>query len=70
MKDMKKYRRFNGFRFSNHEIFTVLPGLAADAAREMLTVDGTPKRKSSGPYGAVSGRHSPFSSSRSSCGTA
>ena len=45
MKDMKKYRRFNGFRLENHEIFTVLPGLAAHAAREMLTVDGTPKKE-------------------------
>ncbi len=44
-KDLKKYRRFNGFRFHHHEIFTTLPELGAFAAREMLTVDGVAKKE-------------------------
>jgi electron transfer flavoprotein-quinone oxidoreductase len=45
MTDLKKYRGFNGFRLQHHELFTVLPGLAGFAAREMLTVDGKPKNQ-------------------------
>lgn len=45
MKDMRKYRRFNEFRFNHHELFTSLPQLAGGAAREMLTVNGIPKRQ-------------------------
>ncbi len=45
MKDMKKYRRFNAFRQDHHELFTTLPGLKGFAAREMLTVDGIPKKE-------------------------
>ena len=45
MADLKKYRDFNGFRLRHHELFTVLPGLAGFAAREMLTVDGRPKKE-------------------------
>jgi electron transfer flavoprotein-quinone oxidoreductase len=44
MKDMKKYRRFGRFLHKNKEIFNELPSLALMAAREMLTVDGTPKK--------------------------
>jgi electron transfer flavoprotein-quinone oxidoreductase len=45
MKDMKKYRRFGRFLYGHKEIFTDLPGLASKAAREILTVDGTPKKR-------------------------
>lgn len=45
LKDMKKYRRFNGFLHRHREIFTTLPPAAGYAAREMLTVDGIPKKK-------------------------
>jgi electron transfer flavoprotein-quinone oxidoreductase len=45
MTDLKKYRSFNGFRLQHHELFTVLPGLAGFAAREMLTVDGKSKNQ-------------------------
>jgi electron transfer flavoprotein-quinone oxidoreductase len=45
LEDLKKYRRFNTFRLNHHELFTVLPGLKTLAAREMLTVDGIPKRQ-------------------------
>ena len=44
MADMKKYRGFNAFRLRRHELFSGLPQAAAFAAREMLTVDGTPKK--------------------------
>ncbi|HVN95683.1 MAG TPA: FAD-dependent oxidoreductase [Syntrophorhabdaceae bacterium] len=44
MPDMKKYRGFNEFRLHHHELFTVLPELASFAARQMLTVDGKPKK--------------------------
>jgi electron transfer flavoprotein-quinone oxidoreductase len=42
--DLKKYRRFGTFRLQHHEIFTTLPELASLAAREMLTVNGVPKK--------------------------
>lgn len=45
MKDMAKYRRFPQFLQNHEELFTILPGLASLAAREMLTVDGTPKKR-------------------------
>ena len=45
LPDLKKYRGFNDFRLTHHELFTSLPGLASYAAREMLTVDGTPKKE-------------------------
>jgi electron transfer flavoprotein-quinone oxidoreductase len=45
MADLRKYRGFNAFRFRHHELFTTLPPLAAYAARQMLTVDGTPKKQ-------------------------
>jgi electron transfer flavoprotein-quinone oxidoreductase len=43
--DLKKYRRFNPFLENHTEIFTTLPNAMGFAAREMLTVDGTPKKK-------------------------
>jgi electron transfer flavoprotein-quinone oxidoreductase len=45
MNDLKKYRGFNAFRLQHHELFTTLPGLASHAAREMLMVDGVPKKE-------------------------
>jgi electron transfer flavoprotein-quinone oxidoreductase len=44
MADLKKYRCFNGFRLRHDELFSTLPQDAAYAARQMLTVDGTPKK--------------------------
>lgn len=44
MADLRKYRGFNGFRLRHHELFTTLPEAAGYAARQMLTVDGTPKK--------------------------
>jgi electron transfer flavoprotein-quinone oxidoreductase len=44
MADLKKYRGFNGFRLRHHELFSTLPQAAGYAARQMLTVDGTPKK--------------------------
>jgi electron transfer flavoprotein-quinone oxidoreductase len=43
-KDLKQYRGFSPFLQQHREIFTTLPELAAFAAREMLTVDGVPKK--------------------------
>ncbi len=45
IQDLKKYRHFPGFLGRHHEIFTTLPGAAAAAAREMIRVDGVPKRR-------------------------
>lgn len=45
LKDMAKYRRFPHFLQTRREIFTTLPGLAASAAREMLTVNGVSKKE-------------------------
>ncbi|MFP5212901.1 MAG: FAD-dependent oxidoreductase [Acidobacteriota bacterium] len=45
MKDMQKYRGFPGFMHGHEELFTTVPGLAGMAAREMLRVDGVPKKK-------------------------
>jgi electron transfer flavoprotein-quinone oxidoreductase len=45
MKDMKKYRHFPSFLAQHEEIFSTLPGLAGMAAREMLTVNGVPKKE-------------------------
>ncbi len=44
LKDMAKYRRFPHFLQDHKELFTTLPGLASLAAREMLTVNGIPKK--------------------------
>jgi len=45
LKDMRKYRRFGRFLYGHTEIFKELPELASKAAREMLSVDGTPKKQ-------------------------
>ncbi|MFW5971245.1 MAG: FAD-dependent oxidoreductase [Desulfovermiculus sp.] len=44
LQDLKKYSRFPGFLHKHREIFATLPHLSGMAAREMLTVDGEPKR--------------------------
>ncbi|HJX13419.1 MAG TPA: FAD-dependent oxidoreductase [Dehalococcoidales bacterium] len=45
MRDLKKYRSFGKFLYNRRELFNELPGLAAGAAREMLTVDGVSKKQ-------------------------
>lgn len=45
LKDLKKYRRFSTFRLEHHEFFTTLPHLGGMVAKEMLTVDGVPKKE-------------------------
>ncbi|MCF8108605.1 MAG: hypothetical protein K9J81_06400, partial [Desulfohalobiaceae bacterium] len=44
LKDLKKYKRFPGFLQKHKELFTVVPDLSRLAGREMLTVDGVPKK--------------------------
>jgi len=44
-KDLKKYRRFGQFLHTHPELFTSLPRWTSLAAREMLTVNGVPKRE-------------------------
>jgi len=45
LKDLKKYRRFGTFLTEHRELFTIVPELASLAAKEMLTVDGVPKKQ-------------------------
>ena len=45
MKDMKKYRGFGHFLYTNKVIFDRLPAAALMAGREMLTVDGIGKKQ-------------------------
>jgi len=45
MKDMKKYKRFPGFLQKHKELFTILPELSGYAGREMLQVNGVPKKE-------------------------
>jgi electron transfer flavoprotein-quinone oxidoreductase len=45
IRDMKKYRNLNSFLYTHKEIFNELPRLASQAAREMLTVNGIPKKE-------------------------
>jgi len=44
LKDLKKYRKFPSFLETHKELFTSVPRAACAAAREMLTVDGVPKK--------------------------
>jgi electron transfer flavoprotein-quinone oxidoreductase len=48
LQDLKKYRRFPAFMENHPELFSSLPDLAGFAAREMLTVNGVPKKKKQG----------------------
>ena len=60
-KDLKKYRRFGRFLHTHPELFTTLPELASLAAREMLTVNGVPKKeKQKAIWREVRTRISPF----------
>ncbi|HUU53836.1 MAG TPA: FAD-dependent oxidoreductase [Armatimonadota bacterium] len=44
-KDLYKYRNMAGFFETHPEFFGLYPDLLNEAAREMLTVDGVPKRR-------------------------
>jgi electron transfer flavoprotein-quinone oxidoreductase len=44
-KDLKKYRRLGHFLETHSELFTSLPEWASQAAREILTVNGVPKKE-------------------------
>jgi electron transfer flavoprotein-quinone oxidoreductase len=44
-KDLKKYKRFGQFLETHPELFTSLPEWASQAAREILTVNGVPKKE-------------------------
>jgi electron transfer flavoprotein-quinone oxidoreductase len=44
-RDLYKYRHMGRFFETHHEFFTLYPDLLNEAAREMLTVDGVPKRR-------------------------
>ncbi|NTV53339.1 MAG: FAD-dependent oxidoreductase, partial [Candidatus Firestonebacteria bacterium] len=48
VKDLAKYKGLSHFMESNHQLFTVYPNLVNDAATEMFTVDGVPKREKQG----------------------
>jgi electron transfer flavoprotein-quinone oxidoreductase len=61
MADLKKYRRFNGFRLKHHELFTTMPGLGSLAAREMLTVDGVSKKEKQKAIRRQIGKEMPLS---------
>ena len=59
LRDLKKYRRFPSLFQRHPEIFTTLPEWAGFAAREMLTVDGTPKKPKQGRiWSAIRGKMS------------
>jgi electron transfer flavoprotein-quinone oxidoreductase len=44
LRDLKKYRKFPSFLETHKELFSSLPVAASMAVREMLTVDGVPKK--------------------------
>lgn len=45
LKDLRKYRRFSSFRYNHKELFDRVPRLAAFAGREIITVNGIPKKQ-------------------------
>ena len=45
MKDMRKYRHFSRFLYKTPQLYNELPQVSRFAAREMLTVDGNPKKQ-------------------------
>lgn len=45
MKDLKKYRRVSRFSIENSHIFSFYPEFINQAAHEMITVDGIPKKE-------------------------
>jgi electron transfer flavoprotein-quinone oxidoreductase len=44
LKDLKKYRNFGRFLKTHPELFSSLPEWTSQAAREMITVNGVPKK--------------------------
>jgi electron transfer flavoprotein-quinone oxidoreductase len=44
LKDLRKYRKFPTFLETHKELFTSLPRATCAAARQMITVDGVPKK--------------------------
>ena len=44
MQDLKKYRRLGSFLYNRKEVFTKLPEVVSFGAREIITVNGVPKR--------------------------
>ncbi len=61
LKDLKKYRRFPSFLETHQELFTSLPRAASMAARQMLMVDGVPKKaKQREVWKAIRGQVSPL----------
>lgn len=48
MKDLKKYRNLGGIMEKNHQFFTTYPEWAAEAAYEMIKVDGVSKKEKQG----------------------
>jgi electron transfer flavoprotein-quinone oxidoreductase len=45
LQDMQKYRGFPGLLSSSPQVFSLFPGVARDAAREMMTVNGVAKKQ-------------------------
>ena len=45
MKDLKKYRRVSRFSVENSHMFSLYPEFINQAAHEMITVDGIPKKE-------------------------
>jgi len=45
LKDLKKYRNFGRFLGMHPELFNSLPEWTSQAAREMITVNGVPKKE-------------------------
>ncbi len=61
LKDLKKYRRFPSFLETHKELFTSLPRATSIAARQMLMVNGVPKKaKQREAWKAIRGQVSPF----------
>ena len=61
LQDMRKYRRFPSLFEQHKELFSILPPLASGAAREMLRVNGIPKKVKQGEiWGRIRRAYSPM----------
>ena len=61
LKDLKKYRKFPSFLETHKELFTGLPTANSAAVRQMLIVDGVPKKaKQREAWKAIRGQVSPL----------
>ena len=61
LKDLKKYRRFPSFLETHKELFTSLPRATSIAIRQMLMVNGVPKKaKQREAWKAIRGQVSLF----------